>query len=192
MKRNQKGFGAVEGLLFLILLSILGFTGYYVYHTSKNTNSTYNNAAKASNSTQQPTSSPNKFVFKELGVQVQLPSALMGLKYTVFQSDNGNPNLALSTPEFVDALNKCDPTTVGAKNLAFAVITKQQGQFNQDENPVVGNLKQFKDFWISSASPNGIVCTDKATQSEVDNFHSIFQSNNAALRTAFDSATVIQ
>jgi Flp pilus assembly protein TadG len=48
VKNNQKGFGAVEGLLFLILLSILGFTGYYVYHTSINTNSTYSNAANTS------------------------------------------------------------------------------------------------------------------------------------------------
>jgi hypothetical protein len=45
MKINQKGFGAVEGLLILILVSILGFTGYYVYHSRNNATSTYNNAA---------------------------------------------------------------------------------------------------------------------------------------------------
>ena len=50
MKHNQKGFGAVEALLFLILLSILGFTGYYVWHTSKNANSTYNSAANTNGS----------------------------------------------------------------------------------------------------------------------------------------------
>jgi hypothetical protein len=52
MKRNQKGFGAVEGLLILILLSILGFTGYYVYHTRNNANSTYNKTASSTNSPQ--------------------------------------------------------------------------------------------------------------------------------------------
>ncbi len=50
MKRGQNGFGVIETLLVLILLSIVGFTGYYVYHSQKNSNSSYNNAAKANNS----------------------------------------------------------------------------------------------------------------------------------------------
>jgi hypothetical protein len=50
--RNQKGFGLVEGLLFLILLSILSFTGYYVYHSRNNANSTYNKTANTNLSAQ--------------------------------------------------------------------------------------------------------------------------------------------
>jgi hypothetical protein len=46
MKSNQKGFGAIEGLLVLIIIGLVGFIGYYVYHTKNSTNSTYNNAAK--------------------------------------------------------------------------------------------------------------------------------------------------
>ena len=45
MKSGQKGFTIVETLLVLILISILGFTGYYVYHSRNNAKSTYNNAA---------------------------------------------------------------------------------------------------------------------------------------------------
>lgn len=56
MKSNQKGFGAVEGLLILILLTMVGFTGYYVYHSRNNANSTYDSATKAgSSSVQTPT-----------------------------------------------------------------------------------------------------------------------------------------
>jgi hypothetical protein len=51
MKRNQKGFGAVEGLLILIIVLLIGFIGYYVYHTSNSANSSYNNAANASATT---------------------------------------------------------------------------------------------------------------------------------------------
>lgn len=58
MKHNQKGFGAIEALLFLILLSILGFTGYYVWHTSKNANSTYSKASDANSSVLQNSSKP--------------------------------------------------------------------------------------------------------------------------------------
>lgn len=48
MKRGQKGFSTVEGLLVLIIILLIGFIGYYVYHTSKNANATYNSAAQTS------------------------------------------------------------------------------------------------------------------------------------------------
>lgn len=48
MKNNQKGFGALEGLLILIIIGLLGFTGYYVYHTKNNTDKTLNTAANTS------------------------------------------------------------------------------------------------------------------------------------------------
>jgi hypothetical protein len=47
MKLNQKGIGIIETLLILILLTIVGFTGYYVWHTQKNSDSSYNNASKS-------------------------------------------------------------------------------------------------------------------------------------------------
>jgi cytoskeletal protein RodZ len=42
MKRNQRGFGAVEGLLILVIVGLIGFIGWYVYHAMKRTNNTYN------------------------------------------------------------------------------------------------------------------------------------------------------
>jgi hypothetical protein len=50
MKNNQKGFGAVEGLLLLIVVLFVGFIGYYVYNTQKKTTDTQNAAASASSS----------------------------------------------------------------------------------------------------------------------------------------------
>ena len=41
MKRDQSGFGAVEGLLMVIIVGLLGFMGWYVYHAMQNTNNTY-------------------------------------------------------------------------------------------------------------------------------------------------------
>lgn len=45
MKSGQKGFTIVETLLLLILLAILGFTGYYVWHSQKQTDKTLNTAS---------------------------------------------------------------------------------------------------------------------------------------------------
>lgn len=48
---NSKAFGTVETLLVILIVAILGGTGYYVYHANKNTNDTLNSAAKDANGT---------------------------------------------------------------------------------------------------------------------------------------------
>jgi hypothetical protein len=50
MKKNQKGFGAIEGLLILVITIIIGFAGWYVWHTKNNTNSTYSSTANTTKS----------------------------------------------------------------------------------------------------------------------------------------------
>lgn len=51
MKSNQSGFGVVEGLLILIIVGILGFTGWYVWHSKNNANENLNAAANTNLST---------------------------------------------------------------------------------------------------------------------------------------------
>ncbi len=45
---RSQGFTVVEILLVLILLAIIGFTGYYVWHTQKQVNRTLNDTQKTS------------------------------------------------------------------------------------------------------------------------------------------------
>lgn len=51
MKRRQQGFSILEGLLILVIIGILGFTGWYVYHSQKNADSSYNNSVASSSQT---------------------------------------------------------------------------------------------------------------------------------------------
>jgi cytoskeletal protein RodZ len=44
MKKNQSGFSAIEALLILVIVGIIGGTGWYVIQANKNTNDTLNNA----------------------------------------------------------------------------------------------------------------------------------------------------
>jgi Tfp pilus assembly protein PilE len=48
MKKQQAGFTFVETLLVLIFIAIIGFTGYYVWHSQKNTSKTLDTAVKSS------------------------------------------------------------------------------------------------------------------------------------------------
>lgn len=48
MKKNQRGFSAVEGLLFLIVLGLIGFVAWYVYHTKNTVDKTLSTSNSAS------------------------------------------------------------------------------------------------------------------------------------------------
>jgi len=52
-KSNQSGFAAVEAFLVVIILGIVGFTGWYVWHSKQATDKTLNNAAKSAPATAQ-------------------------------------------------------------------------------------------------------------------------------------------
>lgn len=46
MKLNAKAFATIEAILIVVILAILGGTGYYVYHAKKVANDTLSSAAK--------------------------------------------------------------------------------------------------------------------------------------------------
>lgn len=161
MKRDQKGFGAVEGLLILIIVGLVGFIGYYVYHSKNTTNSIYNNVANSS--TSPVTSSSNtKFVFKELGVQFNLPAELKGMTYSMHSTTPCGESAIcpvyteLKHPDFTEANNKCYGQNSASAEAAFATIGGNGGTFNQDQNPTVGLLKQFSGSYLTISYPNGI------------------------------------
>lgn len=48
MKRRQRGFGALEGLLILVIVGLLVFVGWYVWNSKKSTDKTYNESSSVS------------------------------------------------------------------------------------------------------------------------------------------------
>lgn len=50
LSSDRRGFAAVETLLVVVIIGLIGFVGWYVYHAMKNTNSAYKAATTTSNS----------------------------------------------------------------------------------------------------------------------------------------------
>jgi len=48
MKKNQQGFGAVEGLLIVVVVAVIAFVGWYIYNGNKKASNTYNAASTSS------------------------------------------------------------------------------------------------------------------------------------------------
>ncbi|MDB5163622.1 MAG: hypothetical protein JWS12_239 [Candidatus Saccharibacteria bacterium] len=93
-KINQKGFSAVEGLLILVIVSVIGFIGWYVWNSNKKTTTSYNNAAatnQAASTTKKSTSAASEtaakpttkyFEVKEWGVKAPYDGTLT-LRYAI-------------------------------------------------------------------------------------------------------------
>ncbi len=58
MKKNQAGFGVVEGLLVLVVAGIIGFTGWYVLQSKSKTNNALDNAANSQANPDKKTAAP--------------------------------------------------------------------------------------------------------------------------------------
>lgn len=47
MKLNQKGFSAVEGFLVIVIVGMIGFTGWFMWNAQKKTNTALDNSTKS-------------------------------------------------------------------------------------------------------------------------------------------------
>jgi hypothetical protein len=110
MKNNQKGFGAVEGMLLVIIVLLVGFIGYYVYHTSNKANSSYNNAASSSSaaSTIKPIDRSSDEALIVKAVKAKFPDA---------------PYLQVTVSEYKDQFAR---GSAGGEGSGFAFVAKKQ------------------------------------------------------------------
>ena len=136
-KSNQQGFSAIEGLLILIVILMIGFIGYYVYHSQQQANKTLNAAqadnnsttsAKKSTSSSSSSSATKYFTISQWGVRAPYDG-----------TDSFTPNFSpdsSSTTEIVSAnLSKTyDCSTFGAGEVTRA---SSGDPSNDPANPTV-------------------------------------------------------
>jgi hypothetical protein len=109
-KTNQSGFTPVAILLVLILVTIVGFAGYYVYKTQQNKkDDTKPTAADpASTPTAPSTTNTQKYlVIKEWGVKVPLTTPIADATYLYKAFDGGGSSVYLSTKSIASKYPEC-------------------------------------------------------------------------------------
>jgi hypothetical protein len=185
MKLSQKGFAVLEALLILIIIAIIGGTLWYVVNSRNDIYQAYDSTSDSS--VKPPKSKGSLFAFKELGVQITLPST-GELSKLSFITEGGN--VQLSTPELSAAINKCNGVA-NDPGVTFDVLTKNEGQYDSGKsgfNTVL--LKQFPNFWIGGASAiSGVTCSDSGDRQTLD---TLYTATEKALVDAFKNAALVQ
>jgi prepilin-type N-terminal cleavage/methylation domain-containing protein len=126
--KNQQGFGIIEMLLVIILLSLVGFIGYYVYHANNKATDTYDqttNASSAQPIANKPSaSSPQDYLaIQQWGVKLPLTSDLSGAYYV---SKNSTVYLSLDKYKGTDCA--ADQVSLGSLSRFTSTDRDEDGK----------------------------------------------------------------
>jgi hypothetical protein len=124
MKNNQKGFSAIEGLLILIIICLIGFSGWYVWNSKQTSDVPNNNVTKtvsAKQSTPDPYRGWSTCSAAQLGVSVRYPQG--------WSIDSGCPdkNAVSQTCTGAFALNMTPDTNELAAASNASSVLKTEG-----------------------------------------------------------------
>lgn len=187
-KRSQVGFGVVEILCFAVMFSMVGLIGWYVINENQNSQETLDNigGAEVQTSSDKPAGATEKFVFKDLGIEVPLPEKLKGLTYEILPGGEAKTTALLYTAEF-SALAKVCLSKDSVTKHPFAMLQR----INKGSSVDSGNLlKKFDGFEIRLFEVTGSKCEASAGQAKADEFKKLYLDLNRAVITAVKSATL--
>jgi hypothetical protein len=167
MKRIQNGFTVIEGLLILVIVGIIGGTGWYVWHSQKQVDKTLGSAGQTSQkstktSQNKQSTGNNLFKFTNLGVQFTLPSSLSDFQYFPQTFSDGSVGGYISTTAIKNTIKGCNANQgmsdqdIDSASLSFAGIGKTKGKYDPNQLDESQLLKQFSSFYASISYPNGI------------------------------------
>lgn len=155
--RKSFGFTAVEGLLILVIVGILGFTGWYVWNSKQNTDKTNTAATQASNqATAVKTPAINIVKIPELGVQFNVPDSIKDLTYSYRTSQTSDGKKMLIVDFSTTKLTTLDAECAANKTMALGAMAKVDGNYPTEDSQKaeVGSLaKQFNTYYVSFSRP---------------------------------------
>ncbi len=135
---NQKGFAAMEAMLVVVILAIVGGTGYYVYQANNKATETQNQAQTNANTAaphkknekkSKPATAIEYLVVKEWGVELPLSSGIKDAYY-IYDS-NGYARLGTRSLTAMSA--KCAPDKVGVSVLSRQTVATHNANAQQSE-----------------------------------------------------------
>lgn len=145
MYKSQKGSSVVYALLLLVIVGIIGGTGWYVWNSNKNTNNSLNKASQATSA--KPSAKKNTetaeqvkyYDIKELSIKIKLTPDTQDLLCNVTANNRG---IQCSLESFVTAVNEAGATILSStgendcERLVGVSLFKPSERYLLEDSPV--------------------------------------------------------
>jgi prepilin-type N-terminal cleavage/methylation domain-containing protein len=186
LKKSQSGFSAVELLLALLIIAVVAFGGFYVWHSNKKDTTDSNNKNSTSNSSTSSSSKTDNTAYLEISKyhsRLPLTSELSSLK--LGELEPGQLGLIGETVQVLapelDANYTCTVAegTTAQANLGSVTISKEKydgtGQYKPTATTKVG------DYYYAFFPSFG--CYEGQSLTKFDNLKSAFSSQFSKLES---------
>jgi type II secretory pathway pseudopilin PulG len=157
MRKNEKGFSAVEALIVLVIVGLIGCVGWYVWQSQNNnekTNSSLKTNNTQSNSEQAKGQNTGLLVMKEWGLQFKIPNSLTDVQYRI----DGDTAAFFAKPSDANVDYRSDYDKFENEHYTFALGLLYRSKEATQERPVrtVAGKKLGNYYYYTSHSFNGL------------------------------------
>lgn len=163
-KQDEHGFSALEGLLILIIVGLIGFVGWYIWSNrakpSENATTSQNAPTASQNQTVQDT-----LVIKEWGVKLPLNATLKQATYKIATYEPYYKNVAFLSTKAQDDSPICQKYYSNTPSFQYIVRYAPEDQFSIREGQ-------------ASISAKEATVQAPATYKLVDNYVYFYHSGN--------------
>ena len=165
MKKTPKGFSVIEAVLVLIIVALLGFVVWYVFHTKSSTDNTYGNASNAQTAPQISNKNSNSTAAKPI-VETKTDSKLG--QYLADGSGKPLYTYNLDTDNTSNCTGSCLSNWPAYKATSTASLPANVGTITRSDGTVQYTYKKKPLYYFTSDSAgkvtgNGIEGFDIAT-----------------------------
>ena len=171
MKNKHRAFSAVEALLLLVAVGIIGFTCWSVIQAKNKSSQSFDAAnsvslgkklnAKDSNSALKPQTSPHFLIIKEWGVRIKLDNNTNSLYYVIKPTD---PNVAYFSLKLISNIApKCAADNISLAAIGRLTEAQQQDAIAHISNMTLAGTQHVGNYWYS-IEPSHAPCTDNANE----------------------------
>jgi prepilin-type N-terminal cleavage/methylation domain-containing protein len=189
-KFNQKGFTLIEGLLVVLVLTVIVGVGYYVF-SSMNKDDSSSNSAKttAAPPVSSNDSSEAKYLtLKEFSVKIPLTDKI---KDAMYEMAPDGETLGISTKKFEAAVGDCKAADTASSSFPTIVtVNKSVGIFSKDSpssQAFLSSYVQLSGFYLTYGAVDTSYCNG-ADQDKIKIADNLYNQDAQELKNAIKSA----
>jgi len=190
MKKNSQGFATIEAALLVVILGILGFTGWYVWHAKQNAeeslssnNSTtpiIKNKSTTNTSVTTPVSTAKYLEIKEDKIKFPISGVLTDAYYFPDPENSSDIRTITFSTHSLDSYNIAVCKAQAKPNAEVNVQGAAQLYFDGVKSEItdITKYKQAGSYWFSIQASKDCKSDDPTVQAKI-----------TAVQAAFEEAT---